>query len=432
VDMSDPESLWELYPKDVHVEDKKILDPFMGGGTSLVEASRFGAEVIGNDLNPVAWFVTKKELEAGQTDVEELEEAFEQVKEDVADEITQYYKTPCPNGDHQADVMYNFWVKELDCTSCSSTIPLFKDYRVGNSRYGNKGKYNVLCPDCEEINLINDWQSEVGCESCGKIFNPSEGNTGRGKYTCPHCGLKYPIIDAIQEQGGFRVRQYALEYYCKNCCEDGQSKERYKGYKSAGAADVELFKQAEEEWNQSDELRDYVPNHEIPLGIKTDSSQFEGNISGGHSLLRQGYTDWTDMYNPRQLLCLSKLLRSIDSIEDQNAKEFLLLAFSDSLRTNSMMAAYETPTNKIDHIFRDNNFNPPLYPAENNVWGTVDGRGTFTSMWDMIKNGVEYASAPTERFVNDGETQETPEFDMGVGANAGVQLGDVRNLDQKN
>ena len=54
VDMSDPESLWELYPKDVRVEDKKILDPFMGGGTSLVEASRFGAEVVGNDLNPVA------------------------------------------------------------------------------------------------------------------------------------------------------------------------------------------------------------------------------------------------------------------------------------------------------------------------------------------------------------------------------------------
>src|SRR6056297_2596274 len=86
VDMTDPESLWDLYPKDVTVEDKKVLDPFMGGGTSLVEASRSGAEVVGNDLNPVASFVTKKELEAGQTDVEELEEDFEKVKEDVADE----------------------------------------------------------------------------------------------------------------------------------------------------------------------------------------------------------------------------------------------------------------------------------------------------------------------------------------------------------
>jgi len=63
VSIDDPESLWKLYPKDVRVTDKKILDPFMGGGTSLVEASRFGADVVGSDLNPVAWFVTKKELD---------------------------------------------------------------------------------------------------------------------------------------------------------------------------------------------------------------------------------------------------------------------------------------------------------------------------------------------------------------------------------
>lgn len=115
VDMDDPESLWDFYPRDVRIKDKKILDPFMGGGTSLVEASRFGIESVGVDLNPVAWFVTKKQLDAGQTNVEKLEGAFDQVKEDVADEILQYYQTSCPNGDHDADVMYNFWVKELDC-----------------------------------------------------------------------------------------------------------------------------------------------------------------------------------------------------------------------------------------------------------------------------------------------------------------------------
>lgn len=60
VSLSDPESLWELYPKDVRVGEKKILDPFAGGGTSLVEASRFDVESVGYDLNPVAWFVTKK------------------------------------------------------------------------------------------------------------------------------------------------------------------------------------------------------------------------------------------------------------------------------------------------------------------------------------------------------------------------------------
>src|SRR5690348_6839606 len=40
----------------------KVADIFMGGGTTLVEGSRLGMHMTGNDLNPVAWFVVKQEL----------------------------------------------------------------------------------------------------------------------------------------------------------------------------------------------------------------------------------------------------------------------------------------------------------------------------------------------------------------------------------
>ena len=33
----------------------RVLDPFMGGGTTIVEALRLGCKVIGVDVNPVAW-----------------------------------------------------------------------------------------------------------------------------------------------------------------------------------------------------------------------------------------------------------------------------------------------------------------------------------------------------------------------------------------
>ena len=36
-----------------------ILDPFMGGGTTLVEAITCGRHAIGTDINPLAAFVTK-------------------------------------------------------------------------------------------------------------------------------------------------------------------------------------------------------------------------------------------------------------------------------------------------------------------------------------------------------------------------------------
>jgi len=44
---------------DPDTAGKVILDPFMGGGTTVVEALRLGCKVIGIDLNPVAWFIVK-------------------------------------------------------------------------------------------------------------------------------------------------------------------------------------------------------------------------------------------------------------------------------------------------------------------------------------------------------------------------------------
>jgi len=432
VDMADPESLWELYPKDVRIGDKKILDPFMGGGTSLVEASRFGVEADGYDLNPVAWFITKKELEAGETSVEELEEAFEQVKSDVADGVLDYYKTECPHGDHDADVMYNFWVKEIDCRSCDHTIPLHQDFRIGKGRYENDDKYNVLCPDCESVFLANGWREECSCTECGYEFVPEEGNVDYGDYICTECGQKYSITEQIQEGEEFGLRLYGLEYYCQHCDEQGESKSTVKGYKSATSEDRERYQKAKQEWENSDSLRQFVPNKSIRPGWKTDATQFEGTMPGNGNLPRHGIEKWTDMFNERQLLSLSKILEAIANLEDQNVKEYLLLTLSGTLRTNSMMVGYDYSYNKVVNIFKSNSFDPPREMCEGNVWGTEYGRGTFESIWDMVKRGVEYANAPTERYVKDGDTHETEKFSQPIGQNTTIHQGDMRLIEAEN
>ena len=423
VDIADPDALWELYSKDVRVEDKKILDPFMGGGTSLVEASRFGVESVGYDLNPVAWFVTKKEIEAGQTDVEELEAAFEQVKEDVAEKILQYYKTPCPSGEHDADVMYNFWVKELDCVDCGHTVPLFKDYRVAKGRYEHKEEYNVLCPDCESVVRVDDWQSESMCSECAHEFVPKEGNVSGSKYACPDCGAKYAITDAIQEQGGFNLRLYALEYYCPTCNDHGGEKSSVKGYKRAEDADHELFEQAREEWESSPELHEYVPSEEIPPGHM---------VSERNPVFDHGYEKWSDMFNERQLLCLSSILQAIDDVKGQNQREYLLLAFSETLNYSNMMSIYQPSTNKGVNIFKSNSFDPPSRPVENNPWGAEFGAGNMQAMWEMVNNGIRYAHSPTERYVKDGSTIETSDFSQSIGENTTVHQGDMRRIGDEN
>jgi adenine-specific DNA methylase len=458
VSLANSESLWELYSKDVRVEDKKILDPFMGGGTSSVEASRFGAESKGYDLNPVAWFVTKKQIEAGQTDVEDLEEAFNQLEDAVAKEITRYYRTPCPNSkshdgekvdtedplnldsefdyeisddiynqltehDHYADVMYHLWVKELDCVDCGETVPLFKDYRVATGRYENDDQYNVLCPECESVVLVDDWQSESTCSECSHGWTPKQGNVSGSKYSCPDCGAQYAITEAIQEQGGFEIRPYAVEYYCQTCDEAGEKKSAVKGYKSVQAFDRALYSAAEQEWEMRPDLHEYVPQEKIPEGHMTSTR---------NPVFDHGYEDWIDMFNTRQLLCISKILQELDDLENQQISQFLLLAVTDSLRYNTMMVGYHQSRNHIDNLTRTNSFDPPMYPAENNVWGAKYGSGTFTAMFDQVKKGVKYANNPTERYMEKGEKKETEPFNMPIGSNTEVYQGDMRNIDAEN
>jgi adenine-specific DNA methylase len=35
----------------------------MGGGTPLIEANRVGCDVIGYDINPMAWWIVNREIE---------------------------------------------------------------------------------------------------------------------------------------------------------------------------------------------------------------------------------------------------------------------------------------------------------------------------------------------------------------------------------
>lgn len=442
VSLENPDSLWPLYPKDVRMEGKKVLDPFMGGGTSIIEASRFGAECHGRDLNPVAWFVTKKEVDTGSTNVETLEDAFEEVENAVADELRSYYKTPCPNhpDDHDAGVINYFWVKQLDCVSCSNTVSLFDDYRVAKGRYGNDDKYHVFCPECETLTFSDDYRSETNCE-CGNTFVPSKGTAGRGNYTCTSCGQKYRITDAIQEQDGFDLKLYSLEYYCPICDERRDyDRSEVKGYRTVQEYDLDLFEEVKKEWKSRNDLDEYIPNEAIPEGHMTSTR---------NPVFDHGYEDWVDMFNPRQLLCLGLLMEEIEGVSNQNAKEYLLLTLTDCLRRNTMMIGYNYAGNQVSNLFRNKAFDPPMRPAEGNIWGMKYGTCTFRSTWDKMLRGVKWGNAPTDRYIeypdsaeypstpvnselDKPKTIETDPFSMPAGQNVNLDQGDVRQINAKN
>ena len=75
----------------------KVADIFMGGGTTLVEGSRLGMQMSGNDLNPVAWFVVKQEL--ANVDLDEVKRLLADIEAEVKPQIMPFYYCDGPNGE---------------------------------------------------------------------------------------------------------------------------------------------------------------------------------------------------------------------------------------------------------------------------------------------------------------------------------------------
>jgi adenine-specific DNA methylase len=70
-----------------------VLDPFCGGGVTVVEALKLGRKVIGVDVNPLATYVTR--MEVRPVDIEVLEQAFNRVKRNLRQRIMSMYRTTC-------------------------------------------------------------------------------------------------------------------------------------------------------------------------------------------------------------------------------------------------------------------------------------------------------------------------------------------------
>lgn len=385
IDWSNPDALWDYYLEDVDFEDKTVLDPFMGGGTSIVESLRLGCNAIGSELNPVAWFVVKKEVEP--VELSDLDEAYEALKNQVGEEIQEYYKTECPHCDEHADVMYSFWVNQLPCRNCGEDVSLFKDYRLANARSSKDSYHNVICPDCWNVFETDDYSTDTTCPECEFEYVPKDaGNVSRGSYTCPHCDEcpEMSIIESVERFGMASRSLYAVEYYCSNSGE--------KGYKAAGEFDRNLYKKAEREL---EELQDELP---IPT-----TKRYRGSSDRAR---KHGFERYDQMFNTRQLLCLSKLLKEIGKIEDQNVKEFLLLAFSDTTTFNNMFCEYHTSANKIQGIYKRHTITARHAPVENNVWGAEAGAATFSTEYAKMRAGKEFCQNPYEKYVENGKTKQ--------------------------
>ncbi len=116
----------------------RVADPFMGGGTPLLEANRAGCDVIGFDINPMSWWIVKQEIE--HLDLDAYTCTAENLRTALEQKIGHLYRTRCVLcGTEGASVKYFLWVKVIPCRECGTEIKLFPGYLLSaDARHPNK------------------------------------------------------------------------------------------------------------------------------------------------------------------------------------------------------------------------------------------------------------------------------------------------------
>jgi putative DNA methylase len=360
---------------------RKVADPFMGGGTPLIEANRVGCDVVGFDINPMASWIVREELEHLDVDAYEAEAARLLAK--LRAEIGDLYLTDCPHyGDTDVPVKYFLWVKIIDCEVCGRSVDLFPGYLV--SEDSRHPKNVLVCPSCGELNEVDDRQDPGHCQSCEAQLH-LDGPAGRGRCACPDCGHenRYPR----PAKGPLGHRLFAIEYY------NPHRKAGHKGrfFKKPDAKDLSRAATAMERWGRTSTR--YVPNQEILPGDETDR------------LHRWGYSHYRQMLSDRQLLGLEQSCSLIDQVENVRVRHALATNLSDLLRYQNMLCRYDTWALKSLDIFSVHGFPVGLVQCESNLLGisnsknTNVGSGGWTNIIDKYAKAKRYCDAPFD-YVN--------------------------------
>src|SRR5579864_6281327 len=101
----DDRRLDETYFAGHTFEGKVVADPFMGGGSPLIEANRIGCDVLGFDINPMATWIVREEIE--HLDVDEYRVAANKLLAELAGTLGDVYRTDCVHyGDRNIPVKY--------------------------------------------------------------------------------------------------------------------------------------------------------------------------------------------------------------------------------------------------------------------------------------------------------------------------------------
>jgi hypothetical protein len=296
------------------LEGKVILDPMMGGGTTLHEAIRLGANVIGADLDPIPVLQARATLT--EFPLEKLEVAFETLYHELCSELAPLFRTSCPTCDQPTGIRFTLFGVRRACECGPALLVDSVDLRTESD-----GRVIRICSRCRRISQNGD---PCRCPS---------GEAGmaiveKGTRACQSCGARYR--EELHTPYWARFEPLAI---VGECAVHGLF------FRPPAAADQTRLRRA-------NAMRPVLPPEEFAINTGPKSAD----------LLRRGVNCYLDLFSSRQLLYLQHAERIVSAF-DWPAQLNLALLVSTSLDFNSMLCGYPSRIFVSLHRAREQ---PPL------------------------------------------------------------------------
>ncbi|MFP3319302.1 MAG: DUF1156 domain-containing protein [Acidilobus sp.] len=329
-------------------ENIVVVDPMAGGGAIPLEALRLGFRTVAMDYNPVAYIILKATLEYpakyGVRLYEDVKKEVEALIEYARKELSQYY----------AEDAYNYIVaRGYRCPYCGGLIPIVHSNRL------YKGKPNKRKPIYVRFNF-NKQEKSFTME----ITNAEEEF---GRLRCPYCGK--PLAKEVVLRDWVKRHKELLRVALSGDVEKAKEKiqellethmilikETPEGFKPADEKDRQvLIKAYLDLATQIKELKEYLPNAQIPKENEVFTP-----------IREMGIEYWYELFNPRQLLILLKLMKYVkERIKTLTEKHgeygfavslYLALGISKFINFNNIATTWDDSTatirDLVDHYSR--------------------------------------------------------------------------------
>ena len=244
------------------LEGKIVLDPMMGGGTTLHEAIRLGANVIGADIDPVP--VVQARASLSQAAISDLRVAFNRFYSSLYNSLSHYFLTECPTCQKSVDIQYTLYGLRK-CCACREVVQIDQyDLREESDR-----KIRI-CPVSWEIS------------STQEVYGTSDEIVSlitKTEKKCPICRYDYEELLDVPFYG-----RYVPIAISATCAVHGLF------FRSPSETDLSRIKEADEQR----EALDLGPleNFEIVSGPKSGD------------LIKRNINSYLDLFSSRQLMYL--------------------------------------------------------------------------------------------------------------------------------